>query len=68
MKCARCSSYISKPAATVTAGPGSLSYGPRCAEIAGLLPPRVKSKRAASLRRVRVDERQMDLPELEVRP
>jgi hypothetical protein len=66
MKCARCSRYLSKPAATVTTGDGSLDYGPRCAELMALVPARVPTGRRVA-RRARRNDGQMKLA-LEVVP
>ncbi len=60
MKCARCQRFISKPAATVTADSGSLNYGPRCAEVAGLLPARARTGRTVTRYR-RKNDKQMEL-------
>lgn len=43
MKCARCGRTINVPAARVTTRAGSAGYGPRCAQLMGLL--RVSTKR-----------------------
>lgn len=61
MRCARCQRFILKPAATVTAQGHQLGYGPRCAEVMALLPPRVKNTRIFTSRRTRKNDKQMEL-------
>lgn len=61
MKCARCNRFMLKPAATVTAQGHQVGYGPRCAEVMELLPPRVKTARIITSRRPRKNDKQMEL-------
>lgn len=60
MKCARCHRVMLKPAATVTAQGHQVGYGPRCAEVMELVPPKLRHTRS-TMRRVRKNDKQMEL-------